>query len=65
MIFEYHIGDLYRYPNSQDELKLGKVDGFRFIFEPKWWCTDNVFMDLIHCKTGVQVYKSPVQLEMF
>lgn len=53
----YRIGEYYTYPNNNDKLKLIEKRNFIFIFECGHWCTDNVFIDLIRCKTNIQVYK--------
>jgi hypothetical protein len=52
--FKYTIGSEYRYPNSEDVLKLKKVKGYIFTFECGHWCTDCVFMDLIEISNKKQ-----------
>ncbi|WP_027380805.1 hypothetical protein [Chryseobacterium daeguense] len=63
----YKIGEKYQYPNDPCEIKyklLGRRN-YVFVFDGGHWCTDNVFLDLIRCKTGVQVYKeTTIQLEI-
>jgi hypothetical protein len=61
---KYTIGRVYKYPLSHKKFKLIEASGFIFLFECGHWCTDNVFMDLIDCETGIQVYKD-VQLTIF
>jgi hypothetical protein len=53
----YHIGEYYTYPGSKRRFKLIEVDGYIFKFECGHRCTDNVFLDLIRVKTGIQVYR--------
>jgi len=64
MIISY-IGELYKYPNSsKNKFKLIKVEGYKYLFECGHWCTDNVFIDLIRLRTGIQVYNER-QLNLF
>lgn len=53
----YEIGQKYKYPRSKKVFELIHVKGFIFKFKCGHWCTDNVFIDLINCKTGIQVCK--------
>jgi len=61
---KYFIGEYYRYPNSQKEYKLLKVEHNVYRFSCGHWCTDCVFEDLIRVKTNQQVYLDN-QLELF
>jgi hypothetical protein len=60
----HHLNEYYKYPRSNKRYKLIEVDRWRYIFEDGHRVTDNVFCDLIRCKTGIQVYNE-VQMEMF
>jgi hypothetical protein len=60
----YYIGEYYTYPGSKRRFKLVEVDGYRFKFECGHWCTDNVFLDLVRVKTGIQVFEDN-QLNLF
>ena len=53
----YQIGAKYRYPNQKKKFELLSVSENKcsFWFKCGHWCTDNVFIDLINVKTGVQV----------
>lgn len=53
----HHIGEQYRYPESNKRFKLVAKRKYAFLFECGHWCTDSVFSDLIRTKTGIQVYK--------
>ena len=53
----YYIGEYYSYPKSKKRFKLTEKNGYIFLFDCGHWCTDNVFIDLIRVKTGIQVYK--------
>ena len=56
MQLNYTIGNEYRYAGSYQRFKLIEVrKGFVFCFACGHWCTDTVFVDLIDCKTGLQV----------
>ena len=59
----YKIGRYYRYPNCDQKFKLKSANSFIFKFKCGHWCTDNVFMDLIDCATGIQVYND-LQLKL-
>jgi hypothetical protein len=61
---KYFIGEYYRYPNSQKEYKLLKVERFVYVFDCGHRISDNVFNDLIRVRTNIQVYLD-TQLEMF
>jgi hypothetical protein len=53
---EYEIGGKYRYVNSDKVFTLLEInDCNNFIFDNDHWCTLNVFIDLIDCKTGKRV----------
>ena len=52
----HHLGEDYRYPNDQQRFKLVAVDDYLYRFACGHWCTENVFLDLIRCRTGVQNY---------
>ena len=62
---KYFIGEYYYYPQDSKKklFKLIETNGFVFHFECGHWCTDNVFIDLISVKTGIQVYKD-IQTEL-
>lgn len=60
----YEIGAEYRYPLHKKRFKLTETNGLVFIFDCGHRVTNNVFMDLINCKTGVQVYKD-IQPSLF
>lgn len=60
----HHLNEYYRYPCSREKFKLIEVNGWVYHFEGGHWCTDNVFMDLIRVKTGVQVYQD-TQTQLF
>lgn len=64
-MINYRIGEKYIYPNdkTKQKFKLTEVSGFIFRFACGHWCTDNVFVDLIRCKTNIQVYKD-VEFQM-
>lgn len=62
MFINFRIGDYYKYPGSEDQFKLIAKRNFVFLFECGHWCTDSVFVDLIRCKTNIQVYED-LQLE--
>jgi len=62
MFINFRIGEYYKYPNSKDKFKLIESRGFTFRFECGHWCTDNVFVGLIRCKTNIQVYED-LQME--
>ena len=66
MKWNYTIGHYYRYPEPKNtaKYKLIAVTDWVARFECGHWVTDSVFMDLIDCKTGVQVYKD-CQLRLF
>ena len=63
MKFSYYIGEQYAYPSGAT-FTLVAVDRFKFLFEPKHWCTDTVFMGLIRVKTGQRVCDG-YQLHLF
>ena len=44
----------YKYPNSNKLFTLVEIKGFIYKFKCGHWCTDNVFLDLIDIKTGIQ-----------
>jgi hypothetical protein len=54
----------YRYPRQKKRFKLKEVKGFIYFFECGHWVTDNVFQDLINCKTGLPNYLNN-QLQLF
>ena len=61
----YYINELYMYPeSSKQKFKLMKKEGYKFLFECGHCCTDSVFMDLIRCKTNIQVFNEK-QLQLF
>lgn len=55
---DYYINEYYKYPNYYKKYKLIKVVNYIFYFECGHLCTDNVFIDLIRCKTKIQNYKN-------
>lgn len=60
-----YIGENYKYPNrSKNKFKLKAIESHKYLFECGHWCTENVFMDLVRIKTGVQVYNER-QLKLF
>lgn len=61
---QYVIGREYNYQASKTKFKLAHVGLCKFVFECGHWCTDTVFLDLIDCTTGIQVYKNN-QLTLF
>lgn len=64
MKWNYTIGDWYKYPNKNPKrYKLVEVRRFVAIFECGHRVTDCVFMDLINCRTGIQVFED-VQLKI-
>ena len=68
-VFNYYIGEKYRYHDSSTDFTLVAVNGFTFHFTTErnetHWCTDTVFMDLIRVSTRIQVYHEPLQYELF
>lgn len=53
----YQIGDNYHYPGCKKQFKLISVTKWMFVFECGKRVTDNVFLDMIHTKTKIQVYQ--------
>jgi len=64
MKMNYYIGEYYRYPNQKTRFKLIRATEWVYYFECGHWCTDSVFMDLIRCKTNIQVSQD-LQIELF
>ena len=60
----HYIGEKYSYPNSKRKYILTEVRNNIYFFDCGHWCTDNVFIDLIRCKTNVQNYQNN-QLTIF
>ena len=64
----YYIGEKYKYPLSQKEFILLSVSDCKtvFVFNNNHTVTNNVFIDMIRVKTGVQVYqdKQPTLFEV-
>lgn len=58
-----HIGEYYKYWAHPQLFKLIKVEGWRYYFACGHKVTDSVFEDLVRVKTGIAVYKEPVQLQ--
>ena len=60
---KHYINEYYRYSDSKTKFKLIRVNNYIYYFDKNHWCTDNVFIDLIRCKTNVQNYQNN-QLEL-
>jgi hypothetical protein len=60
----YTIGDDYSYPRQTKRFVLVGQERGIFIFNCGHRVTDNVFKDLVNCRTGVQVYQD-TQLKLF
>ena len=61
-----YLNESFSYPGQKERFKLLSVsdNGFIFYFNKNHLCTDSIFIDLIRCKTGNQIYIEQLQTEI-
>ena len=61
-----YIGESFSYSGQKERFKLLSVsyNGLVFYFNKNHWVMDSIFIDLIRCKTGNQIYIEQLQTEI-